>query len=118
MRVEGWIYEGNLPAFVELVASSLRYAWDDGDQAAVDHGMTDTDVEADSWFEYPIVPAPDEGPTAVIALAHDVGSSVVFTRVDIDDPDERLVGRLEALRDVCASCSVAWNGSLRADHGA
>ena len=117
MRVEGWIYECNQAAFVELVASFLGYAWDDGDRAAVDHGMTYTDVEADRWFEYPIVPSPDKGPTAVIALAHDVGSSVVFTRVDADDPGERLVGRLEAVLDVCSSCSVSWHGSQGAQHG-
>ena len=118
MRVEGWIFEGNLPPFVKLVASSLGYAWDDGDQAAVDHGMTDTDVEADHWFEYPIVPAPDDGPEAVVAVAYDVGGSVVFIRVDVNDPGEHLVGHIEALLDVCASCSVSWNGNRRAVHGA
>lgn len=115
MRVEGWIFEGNLPAFVELVASALGYVWDDGDQAAVDHGMTDTDVEAGRWFEYPVVPPVHEGPSAAIALANDIGSSVVFARVEVQDPGERLVGRLETLLDVCASCSVTWHGSRRAD---
>lgn len=111
MRVEGWIFEGNLPAFVELLASFLGYAWDDGDQAAVDHGMTDTDAEADRWFVYPVVPPAHEGPSAVLAVAHDAGSSVVFARIDADDPGARLVGRLEALFGTCASCSVSWNGA-------
>jgi hypothetical protein len=106
VRVEGWIFEGNLPAIVELVASALGYVWDDLDDAAMAHGKTDTDLEADRWFEYPVVPPAHVGPSALLALGHDNGGSVVFARIDVGDPDEQLATHLETLLGICASCSV------------
>lgn len=106
VRVEGWVREGNVSAFAELVAAALAYPWDDGDAAALAHGLAGTDLEGDRWFTYPIVVGDLAEPVAVLGLANPIGD-VVVVRGDLADPDERMVGRVEALIDVCASRSLA-----------
>ena len=66
----------NLRPFFRFAAEQVDYDFDDLDWGAVVEGLQATDLEADAWFEYPLAGSrPLE-----VAVAKDVGSTVVFVR--------------------------------------
>jgi hypothetical protein len=105
--IDGWVFQDNIPAFFTLLSQFVGYSWDDADLAAIEHGLTTTDLEAGRWYDYGLyTAAQDDLPEAEVHVALDVGSCVVFVRVWSTDRSERFVGRVEALLDICSSCSV------------
>ena len=102
----GWIFDDNLPAFCALVAAAFKYPWDDGDQTAVDHGLTTTDADADLWFDYPIVPIAADGPVATLEVAADHDGGVILLHLDLAAPTQRLIGRIEGAIEACSEYSV------------
>jgi len=70
-----WIKEENLRPWLEIVAGALTYDFDADDWDAFRLGVTDTDVERDTWYEYLLGPA-------TVRVALDPGSGVVAVSLD------------------------------------
>ena len=49
-----WIRQENLIPVLSLLAELAHYRFDPDDIAAVEHGIENTDDEANRWFEYPL----------------------------------------------------------------
>jgi hypothetical protein len=77
--VAGWVYEYNLQAFVEVLSTLARYDYGADDAAAVEVGVGRTDGDGGTWFTYPLCGEEDY----TLALARDVGTSVVLVRVGV-----------------------------------
>ncbi|CAM5643668.1 MULTISPECIES: hypothetical protein [Streptomyces] len=72
-----WIFEANLRPFCEAVAEFSGYSFGDSDWLAVETALPGTDVDQDSWYDYPL-----HGPVPVtLHIAADPGSSVVVVDV-------------------------------------
>ena len=74
-----WISDDNVLAFCRMVAIRVGYSFDASDETAVAHGLADTDVENEQWFEYPLVGDRHE---VTLRLANDPGSTVVSVAID------------------------------------
>lgn len=48
------ILQDNLQLFLNLLATSIDYAIDDGDQDAIRFGIQDTDEAQNIWYDYPL----------------------------------------------------------------
>ena len=70
-----WIFEHNLRAWLEIVARALGSDFDSDDWDAVRFGIKVTNVENDSWYDYPLG-------AAHVRVALDPGSSVIAVAVD------------------------------------
>ncbi|MDI9832686.1 hypothetical protein [Streptomyces sp. KAU_LT] len=89
--LSGWIFETNLRPFCEAVAEFAGYAFDDSDWLAVETALPSTDVDQDTWYDYPL-----HGPVAVtLHVAAEPGSSVVVVKVT-GRLDDRIQARIEA----------------------
>jgi hypothetical protein len=96
VSVTGWVFEGNLVRFLELVSGYTGYEYDDLDEIALLGAVERTDDElVESWFSYPLQGAPP----LTIYLARAVGGSVVSVRVE-GDIDPVLTARIETLFDL------------------
>jgi hypothetical protein len=77
--MRSWIKEENLRAWLEIVAGALAYDFDDDDWDAVRFGIASTDVEKDTWYDYPLG-------DATVRVALDPGSVVVA--ISLDDAEQ------------------------------
>src|SRR5205809_111965 len=93
VMVSNWILRDNLDAFLLAISALAEYSFDDGDEAAIEFGIVDTDVEKDRWFDYLL-----QGRTSIgLALAEDPGSNVIFFRVEADPDVEAKVDAVISL---------------------
>jgi hypothetical protein len=68
-----WIFDTNPRPFCEVVAEFAGYVFGDSDWLAIETALPGTDVDQDTWYDYPL-----HGPVPVtLHLAADPGSSVV-----------------------------------------
>ncbi|NUW44881.1 hypothetical protein [Nonomuraea rhodomycinica] len=75
----GWIREGNARVFCEVVASLVRYDFDDLDWQAVEAALPGTDDEREEgWYGYPLV---GEVTRLDLRLARAVGGTVISVEV-------------------------------------
>ncbi|GAA3197955.1 hypothetical protein [Nonomuraea roseoviolacea] len=96
----GWIRERNARAFCEIVASLVRYDFDDLDWQAVEAALPHTDDEREAgWYGYPLV---GEVTRLDLRLARAVGGAVVSVEVR-GVVDEVLRGQVELACDVAAA---------------
>jgi hypothetical protein len=95
--VAGWIFEDNLTKVVEYIAALVGYSSDELDDGALEAGIpkTDADHPPDTWFEYPVIGAPNL--TLRIARDHDAGILNMIIDGDVDDV---LAARFETLLDL------------------
>jgi hypothetical protein len=70
-----WIMEETLLPWLAIVAGAVKYSSDANDWDALRFGVRNTDVERDTWYEYPLGPA-------TVRVALDPGSAVVAVSVD------------------------------------
>ena len=78
--VTNWILTNNLEPFCNVLSGFCDYRFDDADWDAISFGIRETDAEQDVWFDYPL-----EGTKpALLSIALDPGSSVVFVKVSSD----------------------------------
>ena len=73
--MRAWIREENLRPWLEIVAGALAYGFDGDDWDAFRFGITNTDVEKDTWYDYPLG-------AATVRVAMDPGSAVVAVSLD------------------------------------
>jgi hypothetical protein len=74
----GWIIDQNLKPFLEILSAFVQYDFDNSDWDAVSLGIQETDSERGVWLDYPL-----SGDTTIkLRLARDVGTSVIFVRVE------------------------------------
>jgi hypothetical protein len=84
MVAANWIYERNTRPLLEILAVEAGYGFDDDDWLAVQCGLKDTDVEAEKWFEYPLLGRN----RIIVSLARDPGAGAVFVRIDSHEARE------------------------------
>lgn len=83
----GWVLEGNVRPFLEMVSHVVDYDFDDSDWSAISLALPATDDERpDGWYSYPLAGRRHE---VEVGLAQDVQSFVVMVRVH-GPADERL----------------------------
>ncbi|NNN37465.1 hypothetical protein HLK59_45495 [Streptomyces sp. S3(2020)] len=98
----GWIHDMNLRPLCEAVAEFAGYDFGDSDWQAVETALPATDVEADTWYDYPI---PGRLPLTLFVAA-DPDAYVVFVRI-AGVTDERARAQIEAALFIFASWELA-----------
>ena len=81
MALHTWILQENVLPFCGLLAKRVGHSFYDGDEIAITHGLTDTDIGDDRWFEYPLA---GDNHEVTLRLAKEPWSGVVSIEVDID----------------------------------
>ncbi len=86
--IHDWIFEDSLHPFLAILSSFAGYSFDEGDEAAIEWGIQNTDVEKDAWFAYELA---GEHPIR-LTLARDPGTAVVVVRGEADHDTEMRIG--------------------------
>ena len=94
----GLILEDNVLRLFNWVSGFIGYAYDYLDEQALIGALDETDDEADSWFEYPLLGSP----AVVVRVARSSGSAVVMTQVQ-GELDDILSARIDTLIAILAS---------------
>ncbi len=97
------IIDNNLEPWLAVVASFVGAQLDADDRAAIEHGMSDTNVERKAWFEY----AFSGTETLNVRLARDPGSSVVFVEAHPAVPNAVLNVRVATATEIFQAWRLA-----------
>lgn len=93
--VEVSFFDDNLTPFMTALGWLVGYRFDDDDQAAISHGLRESDAEAGRWYEYEF----NGSQRAVFSLAlDDSGGSIVLLRVALP---EVLEPQVKLLSEFC-----------------
>ncbi|MEM7762452.1 MAG: hypothetical protein AAF290_00100 [Pseudomonadota bacterium] len=97
-KVGGWVLEGNVRPFIDILASLVNYDLDEGEWDYIRYGLDDTDSDAEppAWMRLRLA-----GSEAIdFRIAREGGTSIVMVELSVPSA---LIDRVQLILDLLSS---------------